>query len=144
MANDGERVQALQAMCQELNNRLSTQETEMQRFAAAHAALHIELMQLQAAHRVGSRAVTSVDPKAMAPPRFGGKGGPTWRVWLIKSRKWVARLNQLLEPILQTIDGSIDQIEISDLTTLGVTTDEDAQIRCFLYAQTEDEAFEIV
>ena len=163
------RLVALEQGSQQLEQRTNELDQRISASVQAHTAVHGEQIQhaqtiqrlasdlanlgaqlnivqhsVVAAQTGGSRTNRMIDPKTMAPERFGKPHGPHWKDWSYSVKDWVAIYHHGLRDALSAAEGSTNSIGDGDLTTFGVSADVDNDLKHLLIAKTEGDAREVV
>ena len=163
------RLVALEQGSQQLEQRTNELDQRISASVQAHTAVHGEQIQhaqtiqrlasdlanlgaqlnivqhsVAAAQTGGSRTNRMIDPKTMAPERFGKPHGPHWKDWSYSVKDWVAIYHHGLRDALSAAEGSTNSIGDGDLTTFGVSADVDNDLKHLLIAKTEGDAREVV
>ena len=135
------RFQAMEARYNELAQRLVVSEQE-------HLSTHEQFTKIKAesvtGHGQGKYQFRLIDPKSMAPEKFGGKNGPQWQLWSHTTKEYVGMLSQELATGLSEAEGNENHLPPDAVTRVGANAQDDNQLGKFLLIKTEGIAHSIV
>ena len=143
--------QAIAARLLEMENMitlLASQVGELHRTSTARrlGALESTLTERGSAAPCGAglRSRGLVDPKHLAPERFGADKGPAWKSWEYALRAFVGSVHPELAEAMKTVRHQGSAVTAAQLAALQVTTQMDSELRAVLQTCTRDLALTIV
>jgi hypothetical protein len=135
------RFAALEAHVAQITAALTASQAE-------HTRVHNELQRTQqmASHSTPKNEFRLIDPKTMAPEKFGQSPEPTWLDWSENTRSYIENMDQELANALKAVENRPPESPVlqDEFDNLRIADSHAAQLRRYLKLRTQGNAKTII
>ena len=135
------RIEALEAHVTQITAALTASQAE-------HVRVHAELQRTQqlAATPASRNEFRLIDPKTMAPEKFGSSPEPTWLDWSENTRSYIEIMDQEIANALKAVENRPPESPVlqEEFDSLLLVDSHVAQLRRYLKLRTQGNAKTIV
>ena len=133
------RFAALEAHVAQITAALTASQAE-------HTRVHNELQRTQqmASHSTPKNEFRLIDPKTMAPEKFGQSPEPTWLDWSENTRSYIENMDQEVANALKAVENREAPVLQAEFDSFLLADSHTAQLRRYLKLRTQGNAKTII